>query len=131
MIPFPGVAILVTLLLLILVLFLFVKMMEERRKRKMMPILSSEFDASRYDPKLPWIEQLEALAYDEGVWEFPRHRLMLGEVLGQGAFGVVRKGVAKGLGSGGGGGGVGGGPVSGGKIASGCGEGTRSGGGPE
>ena len=68
----PGIAILVTLLLLILVLFLLVKMMEERKKRKMMPILSSEFDSSRYDPKLPWIEQLEALAYDESVWEFPR-----------------------------------------------------------
>jgi len=38
------------------------------------------------NPNLPIDEQIELLPYDHR-WEFPRHKLILGQILGQGAFG--------------------------------------------
>ncbi|CAG5121062.1 unnamed protein product, partial [Candidula unifasciata] len=49
-----------------------------------------------YNPDLPIDEQTGCLPYDE-KWEFPKERLRLGMILGQGAFGRVMKAEAIGL----------------------------------
>ncbi|CAG0905656.1 unnamed protein product, partial [Darwinula stevensoni] len=48
------------------------------------------------NPTLCLSEQADLLPYDEH-WEFPAEMLRLGEVLGQGAFGIVIKAVARGI----------------------------------
>ena len=48
------------------------------------------------DPDLSLLEQCNALPYDPD-WEFPEERLVLGNVLGSGAFGQVIKAEAIGI----------------------------------
>ncbi|KAL8559545.1 hypothetical protein ACOMHN_018708 [Nucella lapillus] len=50
-----------------------------------------------YNPELPIDEQTGCLPYDP-KWEFPKERLRLGMILGQGAFGRVMKAEAVGIG---------------------------------
>nr|BAI67804.1 vascular endothelial growth factor receptor [Idiosepius paradoxus] len=49
-----------------------------------------------YNPDIPIVEQTSCLPYDSR-WEFPKERLRLGMILGQGAFGRVVKAEAIGI----------------------------------
>lgn len=49
-----------------------------------------------YNPDIPIVEQTSCLPYDSR-WEFPKERLRLGMILGQGAFGRVVKAEAVGI----------------------------------
>lgn len=48
------------------------------------------------DPKISLNEQANLLKYDK-QFEFPANKLSLGDHLGSGAFGIVRKAIAKGI----------------------------------
>ena len=55
-----------------------------------------DFFPHQLDPDRSLLEQCNNLPYDE-EWEFPERRLILGEVLGSGAFGQVVKADAIGM----------------------------------
>lgn len=51
-------------------------------------------DMGSINPNLPFSVQADLLPYDR-KYEFPIEQLTLGDVLGSGAFGIVRKAIAK------------------------------------
>lgn len=62
-------------------------------------VFTSRFETGaihELDTQLPITQQAELLPYNRR-WEFPRKNLILGQVLGAGAFGIVRKAEAYGI----------------------------------
>ncbi|KAJ8674045.1 hypothetical protein QAD02_005307, partial [Eretmocerus hayati] len=83
--------------LLLVTLYLHLFMGDCRRLSKNEVLL--KFDKGAIDsvnPELTLADQADLLPYDKS-WEFPRHRLKLGRMLGRGAFGIVREAYARGI----------------------------------
>ncbi|XP_033216141.1 vascular endothelial growth factor receptor 1 isoform X3 [Belonocnema kinseyi] len=84
----------------ILTIYFCIKMRRERNIRKeLMEAGLMHFEEGALEclnPELTLDDQAELLPYDR-KWEFPRERLKLGKQLGCGAFGVVRKALARGI----------------------------------
>ncbi|GAB6032659.1 hypothetical protein CHUAL_011537 [Chamberlinius hualienensis] len=103
-----GVAIAIfAVIFVVVVVFLARQIHQERQNRVDLAMLARSFeekdyagskseDGGLYNPELSLHDQVELLPYDRR-WEFPKERLKLGKVLGQGAFGRVVKAEAIGL----------------------------------
>ncbi|XP_013391626.1 vascular endothelial growth factor receptor 1 [Lingula anatina] len=93
------VGIVAAVLLLVIIILVICVMRRKKKQRKELPLLMDYLqDQPRHDfnPDIPIDEQTECLAYDP-KWEFPKERLKLGMVIGQGAFGRVVKAEAMGI----------------------------------
>ncbi|XP_074649974.1 vascular endothelial growth factor receptor 1-like isoform X2 [Tubulanus polymorphus] len=81
------------IVLIILIIILVNKIKQSKKGRMHQYLFSPKGDIN---PDLPIDEQTECLPYDI-KWEFPKDKMKLGMVLGQGAFGKVLKAEALGI----------------------------------
>lgn len=92
--------VIIGIIFVIMAIYLGRKLREDRRQKQDLAFLSANlFDTGQMDqfnPEIPLDEQASLLPYDKR-WEFPRDRLKLGQILGQGAFGKVLRAEAIGL----------------------------------
>ncbi|XP_063923158.1 vascular endothelial growth factor receptor 1-like isoform X3 [Zophobas morio] len=95
----------ITIVVLCMLAFLFcigmtIKIRNEKKLQRELRIAGlANFEKGAIEslnPDLAIDDQAELLPYDK-KWEFPIEKLKLGKQLGSGAFGVVMKGVAKGI----------------------------------
>ena len=95
-----SIFIIIIVVFVMMAIFMGKKIREERRQKQELEFFSANlFDQGQldlYNPDMPLDEQVDLLPYDKR-WEFPRDRLKLGKILGQGAFGRVVKADAIGL----------------------------------
>ncbi|XP_008191844.1 vascular endothelial growth factor receptor 1 isoform X1 [Tribolium castaneum] len=81
-------------------IFVIIKVRNERKLQKELECAGlANFEKGALEnlnPDLGLDDQAELLPYDK-QWEFPIEKLKLGKQLGSGAFGVVMKGIAKGI----------------------------------
>lgn len=94
-----GIASVITLLISLLVFLTFRIVREKKLTRKLQAAGLANFEEGNpglMNPNLYLDEQADLLPYKR-EFEFPREKLILGSQLGAGAFGVVLKGIAKGI----------------------------------
>jgi FMS-like tyrosine kinase 1 len=98
-----GIIVAVLSFIMILILMLIYMCYSVVRKKRLIEELKAaglanfeHGDIENIDPEMNLDEQADLLPYDK-KYEFPREKLTLGKQLGAGAFGVVVKGVAKGI----------------------------------
>ncbi|XP_064608636.1 vascular endothelial growth factor receptor kdr-like [Liolophura sinensis] len=86
------------LLAAVLISVLVIFLLRQKLQRNTLKDLENFLKAPKgeYNPDIPVSEQAESLPYD-AKWEFPKERLRLGTVIGQGAFGRVLKAEAIGI----------------------------------
>lgn len=87
---------LIASLLLILIIYLFVRHRRKLKQSKNVVANFLEGKPQSINPELALDEQAYLLPYNMN-YEFPREKLKLGKQLGSGAFGVVFKGIARGI----------------------------------